>query len=126
MVRVALVSESLARHGDAYLRRIYTPNEIEYAQRSAPDLERRLAVRFAAKEATLKVLQPEGHWFDWRQIEVIRNEHGHCGMRLHGAAAELASDRGIGELSVSLSHEDDLAVAVVMGLRHPSNDGSES
>jgi holo-[acyl-carrier protein] synthase len=122
--RVADVASSLARHGEAYLRRVYTSAEIAYARRSETELARRLAARFAAKEATLKVLQPRGHWLDWRLIEVTRNEHGHCGLRLHGEAARLAEQRGIRALSVSLSHEGELAVAVVFGLRRGNAGGT--
>ncbi|MES2883726.1 MAG: holo-ACP synthase [Pseudomonadota bacterium] len=122
LVQVCDVQQALSQHGDVYLKRLYTSDEIEYSRRSASEMPRRLAARFAAKEATLKVLRPTGHWLDWRLIEVTRTEHGHCEIELHGAAAALADEQGIGALSVSFSHENDLAVAVVMGLRHRSED----
>lgn len=117
LVRVKNIEEALELHGDTYLKRVYAAGEIEYAQRSTSEMPRRLAARFAAKEAALKVLKPKGHWLDWRLIEVTRSEYGHCEIVLHGSAAKLAEEQGIEALSVSLSHEADSAVAVVMGLR---------
>ncbi len=40
---------------------------------------------------------------------------GWCEIRLSGQAAELAAEAGIGELTVSLSHETSVAGAVVVG-----------
>ena len=47
----------------------------------------RLAVRFAAKEAAVKALQPDWQWTDWRAIEVRRHKSGRCALVLHREAA---------------------------------------
>ena len=118
LVEVAEVEASIFKHGDAYLHRIYTESELEYAKRgNHAEMCQRLAARFAAKEAALKVLAPEGHWFDWRLIEVVRSQHGRCSMRLSGDAARCAERQELGPLAVSLSHQGELAAAVVMGFR---------
>ena len=117
LVSVTDVERALVDHGHRYLSRVYTSEEVEYASRSPTERSRRLAARFAAKEATLKILRPEGRWLDWRLIEVIRSRFGDCSIALHGEAAQMAQAAGFGPLSVSLSHEHDLAVAVVMGLQ---------
>ena len=117
LVDVRQVEASVRRYGDAYLDRVYTPREAAYARESESEQHRRLAARFAAKEATLKILRPEGRWLDWRLIEVIRNQHGHCELVLHGDADQLATQRGINSLSVSLSHENEMAIAVVVGVQ---------
>ena len=75
-----------------------------------------LAVVFAAKEATFKVLRPRGHQPDWRSVEVRRDPGGWCTMALSGHAAALAGQAGIAELAVSLTHEGDVAAAVVVAL----------
>src|SRR5206468_6836929 len=77
----------------------------------------RFAVRFAAKEAALKALQPQQHRIDGRAIEVRRRESGSCTLLLHGEAASLAARRGIRHLALSMCHEGDLATAVVIALR---------
>ncbi len=108
------VAESVATFGDRYLRRIYTDDELEYCGRDGARSAERLAARFAAKEATLKVLRPCGARPEWRSIEVCRDPAGWCELSLTGHAALLARDAAIGSLALSLSHEAGLANAVVV------------
>ncbi len=123
LVPVADVAESVRRFGDRYLERIFTPHEIACCRRADARTHRAaagysiesLAARFAAKEATLKVLRPSGWRPDWRSIEVRRANGGWCEIHLSGLAAALAADAGIDELEVSLTHESMVAVAVVVG-----------
>lgn len=115
LVAVASITESIERFGPRYLQRVFTSSEIEYCTRSPGERDRRLAARFAAKEATLKVLRPRGHWLDWRNIEIVRTSAGWCEIKLHGPARLMALRQGITGISVSLSHEQDYAIAVVAG-----------
>jgi holo-[acyl-carrier protein] synthase len=110
LMSVADVAASVARFGDRYLRRIYTEHELATCA-GAPE---RLAARFAAKEAVIKVLRPADAQPDWRSIEVRRDDHGACDLRLTGEAARLADHEGIAQLAVSLTHEAGLAAAVVV------------
>ena len=123
LVVVADVTRSVQRFGDRYIDRIFTAHEIMCCR--TPDRSQEpstayfvesLAARFAAKEATVKVLRPEGPRPDWRSIEVHRDPGGWCEIRLRGRAAELAVDAGIAELAVSLTHESTMAAAVVVGM----------
>ena len=116
LVEIRQVAESIARFGDRYLKRVFTAHELATCGEGA-DRASRLAARFAAKEATLKVLRPVDHGIDWRTIEVHREEGGHCEMILRGAACDLARAAKINSLSVSLSHEAAYAIAVVVGER---------
>lgn len=112
------VEESVERFGDRYLDRIYTPHERSYAE-AAIDQRRRcehLAARFAAKEAVVKVLRPTDIRPEWRSIEVRRQPSGDCDIVLSGLAAEMAADLDVLELSVSLTHEADLAAATVVAI----------
>lgn len=113
LMKVANVADAIQQFGARYLERIYTAAEIEYCQRSKPEMHRRLAARFAAKEATLKVLRPDQHWLDWRSIEVIKTPGGWCEIRLHGPAEALAKRAGVAAISVSISHEESYALAMV-------------
>jgi holo-[acyl-carrier protein] synthase len=116
LVKVGQVSDSIACFGERYLRRIYTEQEIASCAGAPPVTSAGLAARFAAKEATLKVLRPDGYRPEWRSMEVLRHPGGWCSMSLSGHAAELAARAGIGELAVSLTHEDGIAAAVVVAL----------
>jgi holo-[acyl-carrier protein] synthase len=112
LVKAATVREALADHGERYLRRVYTDGEI--AQCDGDPL--RLAARFAAKEAAMKVLRPAaGDAVPWAAIEVVRGPDGVPAVTLHGAAATLARAAGLSDFAVSLTHEDEYAAAVVVG-----------
>jgi len=113
---VGQVADSIACFGDRYLRRIYTEHEIDSCGGPPTVTSAGLAARFAAKEATLKVLRPLGHRPEWRSMEVRRHDGGWCSMSLSGHAAELATRAGLSELAVSLTHEEGIAGAVVVAL----------
>jgi holo-[acyl-carrier protein] synthase len=119
------VADSVARFGDRYLHRVYTPHEIECCIGTPEVAARALAARFAAKEATIKVLRPTGHQPDWRSIEVRRDPGGWCHMSLSGHAADLESQAGITELEVSLTHDDNMAAAVVVAVCCSSDSRSD-
>jgi holo-[acyl-carrier protein] synthase len=116
LVKAATVAEALAEHGERYLRRVYTDAEV--AQCGGPDGAPdplRLAARFAAKEAAMKVLRPGDAAVPWPSIEVVRDGGGVPLLTLHGPAAELAAAAGLTEFALSLTHEDAYAAAVVVG-----------
>jgi holo-[acyl-carrier protein] synthase len=116
VVAVHQVEESIIHFGSRYLERVYTDHELSSCIGGSPVRAASLAARFAAKEATIKVLRPVGHQPDWRSVEVRRHSEGWCTMGLSGHAADLAAQAGIVELAVSLTHEGDLAAAVVVAL----------
>ncbi len=120
LVRVSETRRSIDLFGDRFLRRVFTTGELQDCfGEVAPEVAfARLAARFAAKEATIKVLRPAGPpdegWIDWRSIEVRRAPGGWSELHLHGDADALARRAGLGELALSLSHDGDLATAVVV------------
>jgi len=116
LVQVSQVADSLKRFGDAYERRLFTPGEIEYAQRGDGVRAERLAARMAAKEAVIKALKLSEAGIGWREIEVIKLPDGDCDLLLHGRTAELAHRMGVAHLLLSLSHDGDYAGAVVTAL----------
>jgi holo-[acyl-carrier protein] synthase len=113
------VAESVDYFGARYLERVYTKHELCSCVGSPAARAASLAARFAAKEATIKVLRPTRHQPDWRSVEVRRHAQGWCTMALTGHAAVLADQAGIAELAVSLTHEGDIAAAVVVALCRP-------
>jgi holo-[acyl-carrier protein] synthase len=92
-------------------RRLFTESELEFAaQRRRPGPH--LAVRFAAKEATIKAL---GSPLAPRQVEVTGGGNAPPSLALHGRAEELAAQRGV-NLQVALTHTAEAAAAVVMAV----------
>lgn len=115
LVDIRSVRESVERFGSEYLERMYTSREIADCSGEAGPDPARLAARFAAKEATLKVLRPSpDEAVPWRSVEVVRASGGWVELELHDAAAALAEAAGLTELAVSLTHECDYASAVVV------------
>src|SRR5579859_2444181 len=106
------VADSVERFGDRYLQRVYTDHELEYCSSDPARSAERLAARFAAKEATVKVLRPTDARPDWRTIEVRRDPAGWCELALTGSAARLAREADIGALALSMSHDAGMASAV--------------
>lgn len=112
LVRVAGVAEALEARGQRYLDRVFTAQE----QADCRNVPLKLAARFAAKEAVMKVLEVgRDEALPWTDIEVIRQTDRAPAIQLHGRAAEIARSRGIGELALSFTHEDEYAAAVVVG-----------
>ena len=117
LVRVEDVRRSLATFGEAYLRRLFTADEIAYARApgaSADVTAERLAARFAAKEAARKALCLDETGVGFRSIEVVRAPSGACSLALHREARLAAQRERFAELSLSMSHEGDYATAVVI------------
>lgn len=121
MVEVARISRAIARYGDRFLLRIFTPAELErYGERATS-----LAARWAAKEAAAKLLGvgvrglgagPQSDAIGWHEVETLSDARGRPTITLSGEAARRAAQLRIQSLAVSLSHTGDLAVASVVGL----------
>ena len=115
LVAVMNVEESLrGAHGERYLERLFTEREVADCQTAAGVDPERLAARFAAKEATLKVLPAADEGVSWQEIEVRREPSGRVHLELRGRAAELAAEARITDLALSLTHEGGFAAAVVV------------
>ena len=93
---------------------VFLPAESEYASSRARPWES-FAVRFAAKEAAMKALgRGLKHGVAWTDIEVVRDESGHVGLALAGAALARFAEIGAASVRLSVSHSSKSAVAVVI------------
>jgi len=111
LVKASTIAEALAEHGERYLERVYTAAERE----NCGGDPLRLAARFAAKEAAMKVLAPDRDTaVPWPDIEIVRTGAA-PELRLHGRAAQLADAAGLTAFALSFTHEDGYAAAVVVG-----------
>jgi holo-[acyl-carrier protein] synthase len=115
---VAEVAASLDRWGQRYTRRLFTDNELADCG-VTPSAAERLTARFAAKEAVIKLLAPGDAVPGWRSIEVCVAPNGAPSVVLHAEAADLARERGMSQLSVSLSHAAGIGTATVVALATP-------
>lgn len=110
LVALAEIEESVATFGERYLQRVFTSAEVAACRgaRRIPGL----AARFAAKEALVKALAITGGATPLREIEVVGTD-GPPRLELHGTMGAIASANGVTAISVSLSHCDCHAMAVV-------------
>jgi holo-[acyl-carrier protein] synthase len=108
------IEAAIARHGRAFLERVFTPQEIAYCERHRARGER-YAARFAAKEATMKALGTGWRLgVRWVDIEVTREASGRPTIELRGAARQHADRMGVSRILVSLTHSGNIAFAEVI------------
>jgi holo-[acyl-carrier protein] synthase len=113
IIKVARIRDALARFGPRFSARVLTPAEQGYVR----DRPETLAGRWAAKEAVSKVLGLGVRGVGWREIEIERLPTGQPAVVLHDRAARRAEQLGMARIAVSISHEDDYAVAIAYGIR---------
>jgi holo-[acyl-carrier protein] synthase len=114
LAEIARIERSIARFGQRFLERIYTPAEIAYCQRKKSSAES-FAARFAAKEAAAKALGTGiSYGVTWHEFEVRREPSGKPILHLSGRAAHLAASLGATRSTISLTHTATLAMAVVI------------
>ena len=114
ITEVRRVAEALERFGERFLRRVFTPLEVEYCGSKRNKVER-LAARFAAKEAALKALGTGlRHGITWQQVEVSRQPGGRPTITFSGVAAQFAARLGVKHVSLSMSHTAEHAIAMVI------------
>ena len=111
IIEIARIGEVLNKYGVRFLNRIYTDSEQKYCKGRAAQL----ASRFAAKEAVMKALGTGIRGVGWKYIEIKRERGGPPYIQLHGRGQARASKMGLSEISLSLSHSNDFAVASVVG-----------
>jgi holo-[acyl-carrier protein] synthase len=114
LMEIARIQQSIARFGDRFLQRVYTPSEIQYCSQKKNAAES-FAARFAAKEAGAKALGTGiSHGISWLELEVTREPSGKPGLTLSGRAAGRARTLGVTHINLSLTHSRDVALAVVI------------
>jgi holo-[acyl-carrier protein] synthase len=110
------IKQMLQRHGERFLNRVYTPKEQQYAESHRDKIEK-LAGRFAAKEAVLKLMGTG--WVGkiaWTDIEVINNSAGQPEVTITGEVQRIAKKLGITQISVSITHTANFAIASAIAL----------
>lgn len=103
--------ERIIKRSPAFTARVFSEAERSYCNNNAL-ASAHYAARFAAKEAVVKAL---GTGFSdgivVRDVEIVHTAHGRPVVALHGRAKEIADERHICEIPVSLSFTHSHAVA---------------
>jgi holo-[acyl-carrier protein] synthase len=110
------IEKLLQRHETQFLERVFTARELSQAPKGKRRAER-LAGRFAVKEALMKLIGTG--WRDgvaWTDIEVVNDALGRPQANLSGRVLEIANTMGIQQISVSITHTANLAIASAVAL----------
>jgi holo-[acyl-carrier protein] synthase len=111
---VGRIKAAIERHGEVFLRRVYTAREREYCERFKNKFER-YAGRFAAKEAAMKALGTGwARGVRWVDVEVVRQKGGRPTMALAGEAGKVAERLGVKNIALSITHTETQALAQVI------------
>jgi len=110
IIEIDRIKRAISRWQDSFLKRIYTPSELENHGNVSS-----LAARFAAKEAVMKALGTGTGGVSWTEIEILANGSGAPVVRLYGRALQKSTKAGIARFQVSLSHSRKYAIAFVIG-----------
>jgi holo-[acyl-carrier protein] synthase len=116
LIRVDRLARVVERYGERFLKRVYTDREIAYCHSRAHQGVYQFAQRFAAKEAFSKALGVglRQGGIRWRDVEVLPDPRGKPEIHVTGRAARLCREMGIAGMHVSLTDEDNYAVAMVV------------
>jgi len=113
LIDVERVAERVSRT-DGFREMVFSATEIEYCEARGKKYEH-YAARYAAKEAFFKALGTG--WVNntaYHEIEVVNDDAGKPGIKLLGRTAETLSSWGAINISVSLTHLNTMAAAVVI------------
>lgn len=116
LVSIERIAQLVQTHGEHFLNRVYTAEELDYCL-SVRSSSARLAGRFAAKEAVAKCfgtgMRDGMRWID---IATLPDRLGKPEVILIGRAAEIAAERGIDRILISITHTDTDAMASAIGM----------
>lgn len=110
------IEEMIERHGERFVNRVFTATEQKYASAHRNSVEK-YAGRFAAKEAILKLVGTGWRGkIAWTDVEVVNDPSGQPVVRLSGEVKEIAEKLGIRQISISITHTANFAIASAVAL----------
>ena len=123
IIEVVRIGQMIERHGEHFLQRVYTDEEIRYCQRRKESYQH-FAGRWAAKEAVMKTLGTGwSRGVSWKDIEVCSMKSGQPTISIQGGARDFANRLGIDEVLVTISHCRIFATATAIAVQQrPSID----
>ena len=113
IIEVERVRKVFERHGERFLHRVFTDDEIVQCRGKVT----RLAGRFAAKEAISKALGTGLHGVKWREMEIVQLRSGRPSIRLHGFAKLRAQQLGLSAFDVSIADLAQTSIAIAVAIQ---------
>jgi holo-[acyl-carrier protein] synthase len=116
IVECARIARVIEKHGDLFLRRIFTPGEIDYCHGKKRSTEH-FAGRWAAKEAIFKALGTGWRGkVQWTDFEVRRDDLGKPTVHVAGTSKDFLIEERIADILLSMSHCREYATATALAL----------
>jgi holo-[acyl-carrier protein] synthase len=121
IVECLRIARMIERHGEQFLRRVYTDREIQACNATKRTTES-FAGRWAAKEAILKALGgPATRVIPWTEIEVRgAGPDGRPQVMLCGATRDKARGLRVADIHLSVAHCRMYATAYALAVRNPA------
>lgn len=114
LVEVERIVKSIERHGDRFLTRVFTDDELAYC-RTLRHPGPSYAARFAVKEAVSKAFGTGmGAEFHWRSVGVAHDAQGAPVAVLDALGEALLEKRGARRVLISLTHTTQHAQAIAL------------
>jgi len=110
LIEINRIRAAFKRYGERFTQRIFTPAELEYCSGRVESL----AARFAGKEAVSKALGTGIGPVTWKEIEIRGGEYEAPSVILYDRAERIAKELRLTNWSVSLSHSETHATALVV------------
>ncbi len=114
IISISRIEESVTKLGQAFLKRVYTPEEIAYCENRKVNAMQSFAGRFAAKEAVAKALGTGigTKGVSFTDMEILADEYGMPCVELSGKTRGVFEEKKGKSISVSISHDGGFAIAV--------------
>ncbi|MGI9559072.1 MAG: holo-ACP synthase [Thermodesulfobacteriota bacterium] len=110
----ARIESVISRHGERFVKRIFSGREIEHLRKFNYSRQT-VGASFAAKEALVKALGTGFRYgISFSDMEIVRDADGKPLMKLSGKADEFARALGTKQVHLSISHEKSHSLAVVI------------
>ena len=119
LMEISRIERVLKARGQRFLDRIYTAGEQAYCEGRPQTRATHYAGRYAVKEAVMKVLGTGwARGVRWVDIEILRAPGEAPRVQLHGASAQIAEQREIEHIHITITHDAGVAAAVAIGERN--------
>lgn len=112
IIEIERIAKAVARPG--FCQRVFTPAEQLYCNGRGTQRAASYAARFAGKEALLKALGTGFSGGTWQDIEILTSNSGQPVAHIKGFFGEVARQRGVGQIHLSLTHAQQYAAAQVI------------
>src|SRR5262245_43134178 len=114
VMECARVRKLIDRHGETFLRQVYTPQEVRSCNDKTHSTEQFTAI-WAAKEAVFRALGTT--WrrgMAWTDVEVVCENGGPAQVVVTGSTRELLAARGVGPILLTMAHCRTFATATAI------------